>query len=54
MLILRKENCGLKMDRDENSARNILKRFLAGLRPHTGDPVQCADVFTAIDDVNIL
>jgi putative transposase len=47
-----KENCGLKMDRDENSARNILKRFLAGLRPHTGDPVRCADVFTATDHVN--
>jgi IS605 OrfB family transposase len=46
------ENCSLKMDRDENSARNILKRFLARRRPHTGDPVRCADVFTAIDDVN--
>jgi putative transposase len=46
-----KENCGLKMDRDENSARNILKRFLAGRRPHTGDPVRCADVFTAIEHV---
>jgi putative transposase len=45
------ENCGLKMDRDENSARNILKRFLAGLRPHTGDPVRCADVFTATEYV---
>jgi putative transposase len=45
------ENCGLKMDRDENSARNILKRFLAGLRPHTGDPVRCANVFTATEYV---
>jgi putative transposase len=36
------------MDRDENSAVNILKRFLAWLGPHTGDPVRCADVFTAI------
>jgi putative transposase len=27
--------CGLVMDRDENSAVNILTRFLAGLRPHT-------------------
>jgi putative transposase len=24
------------------------KRFLAWLGPHTGDPVRCADVFTAI------
>ncbi len=28
-------NCGLVMDRDENSARNIYHRFIAGLRPHT-------------------
>jgi len=27
-------NCGLVMDRDENSAHNILTRFLAGLPPH--------------------
>jgi putative transposase len=27
-------NCGLIMDRDENSAHNILMRFFAGLRPH--------------------
>jgi putative transposase len=44
-------NCGLVMDRDENSAHNILKRFLARLGPHTGDPVRCADVFTAIECV---
>ena len=43
------ENCGLKMDRDENSARNILKRFLARLGPHTDGTVRCADVFTAIN-----
>ena len=43
------ENCGLVMDRDENSAHNILMRFLARLEPHTGDPVRCADVFTAIE-----
>jgi putative transposase len=43
------EECGLIMDRDDNSAVNILMRFLAGLRPHTGDPVRCADVFTAIE-----
>ncbi len=42
-------NCGLVMDRDENSAHNILMRFLARLGPHTGDPVRCADVFTAIN-----
>jgi len=41
-------NCELVMDRDENSAHNILMRFLARLGPHTGDPVRCADVFTAI------
>ena len=28
-------NCGLVMDRDENSAINIYERFLAWLRPHT-------------------
>ncbi len=28
-------NCGLVMDRDENSAINILQRFLARLGPHT-------------------
>ena len=27
------------------AAVNILMRFLARLGPHTGDPVQCADVF---------
>lgn len=41
--------CGLVMDRDENSAVNILTRFLARLGPHTGDPVRCAVVFTAIE-----
>ncbi len=41
--------CGLVMDRDENSAVNILMRFLARLGPHTGDPVRCAVVFTATD-----
>jgi putative transposase len=43
--------CGLVMDRDENSAVNILMRFLARRGPHTGDPVRCAVVFTAIDNV---
>jgi putative transposase len=42
-------DCCLVIDRDENSAVNILKRYLARLGPHTGDPVRCADVFTAID-----
>jgi len=41
------KECGLVMDRDENSAHNILTRFLARLGPHTGDPVRCADVFAA-------
>src|SRR6266566_7102570 len=45
------ETCGLVLDRDENSAHNILQRFLARLGPHTGDPVRCADVFTAIEHV---
>jgi len=35
-------NCGLVMDRDENSAVNIRERFLARLGPHTGEPVRCA------------
>jgi putative transposase len=43
------KNCGLVMDRDENSAHNILARFLARLGPHTDDSVRCADVFTAIN-----
>ncbi len=33
------ENCGLVMDRDENSAVNIYQRFLAGPPPHT--PQEC-------------
>ncbi len=36
-------DCGLIMDRDENSAHNILMRYLARLGPHTGDPVRCAE-----------
>jgi putative transposase len=46
--------CGLVMDRDENSAVNILRRYFARLGPHTGDPVRCAGVFTAIEHVNTL
>ncbi len=45
------ETCGLVMDRDENSAHNILQRFLARLGPHAGGPARCADVFTAIEHV---
>ncbi len=33
--VYRCPNCGLEMDRDENSAINIYQRFIAGLRPHT-------------------
>jgi putative transposase len=43
--------CGLVMDRDENSAVNILMRYFARLGPHTGDPVRCADVFPATEYV---
>ena len=46
--------CRLVMDRDENSAVNILKRYLARLGPCTDGSVQCADVFTAIDDVDTI
>jgi putative transposase len=35
-------NCGLVIDRDANSAVNILQRFLARLGPHTGELVRCA------------
>src|SRR6266536_3593442 len=47
------ETCRLVMDRDENSAVNILKRFFARLGPHM-EPIsmRCADVFTAIDNVD--
>ena len=41
--------CGLVLDRDENSAINILAQYFARLGPHTGDPVRCADVFTATE-----
>ncbi|HYU75363.1 MAG TPA: zinc ribbon domain-containing protein, partial [Ktedonobacteraceae bacterium] len=47
------KECGLVMDRDENSAINILTRFLARLGPHTERiSVRCAEVFTAIEDVD--
>ena len=46
-------DCCLVMDRDKNSAVNILKRFFARLGPHMERiSMRCADVFTAIDDVN--
>src|SRR5713101_2606012 len=42
------------MDRDENSAINILKRFFARLGPHTERiSVRCADVFPAFNDVSL-
>jgi transposase len=37
------------MDRDENSAVNILSWYLARLGPRATDVASCADVFTAID-----
>ncbi len=46
------QNCGLVMDRDENSAHNLLARFFARLEPHMERiSVRCADVFTAIEHV---
>jgi hypothetical protein len=45
--------CRFVMDRDENSAVNILKRFFARLGPlMVRISMRCADVFTAIEDVN--
>jgi putative transposase len=41
--------CGLVMDRDENSAVNILQRYFARLGPHVADATRCAVVFTAIN-----
>ncbi len=43
--------CGLVLDRDENSAINILARYLARRGPHVADATRCADVFTATDNV---
>jgi putative transposase len=34
-------NCGLVLDRDENSAVNHYQRFVARPGPHTGEPVRC-------------
>ncbi|HLI91023.1 MAG TPA: transposase [Ktedonobacteraceae bacterium] len=46
-------NCGLIMDRDENSAVNILMRFLARLEPHMERiSMRCTDGFTVIDNVS--
>src|SRR5690348_15270360 len=36
------ENCGLVMDRDDNSAVNIYERFLARLGPHS---VECGVLY---------
>src|SRR5215471_4870613 len=44
--------CGLVMDRDENSAVNILRRYLARLGPRATEVVYCAGVFTAIDTLS--
>jgi putative transposase len=44
-------DCGLIMDRDENSAHNILMRFLARLGPHVAHATRCADVVPAIERV---
>jgi putative transposase len=38
----RNPECLLVLDRDVNSAINILQRFLARLGPHTGELVRCA------------
>ena len=43
--------CGLVMDRDENSAVNILMRFLARLGPHVADATRCTDVLTVTEIV---
>ena len=41
--------CGLVMDRDENSARNILTRYFARLGPYMERiSMRCSDVFTGI------
>jgi putative transposase len=44
--------CGLVMDRDENSAVNILSRYLARPGPRATDVASCADVFTAINTLS--
>jgi hypothetical protein len=46
------KNCGLIMDPNAHSAVHQFQavRF-SGSRPHTGDPVRCAGVFTATDNV---
>ncbi len=49
--VYRCDTCGLVMDRDENSAINILQRYLARLGPHVADATRCADVFTATEYV---
>ncbi len=45
------KNCGLVMDRDENSAHNILMRFLARLGPHTG---RCGVLHMNHESVDVL
>ncbi len=41
--------CGLVLDRDENSAVNILARYFARRGPYVADATRCADVFTATE-----
>jgi putative transposase len=43
--------CGLVLDRDENAARNILRRFLARLGLSVVEATRYAAVFTATDHV---
>jgi len=56
--------CGMVMDRDGNSAVNIREQYITGLAvflawylarlgPHTDDSMLCADVFTAIENVDV-
>jgi putative transposase len=45
-------NCGLVMDRDENSAVNILTRFLARRGPHT--PSECGVLYADQNSVEVV
>ncbi|GHO94853.1 transposase [Reticulibacter mediterranei] len=46
------KECGLVMDRDENSAHNILMRFLARLGPHT--PQECGVLHPDQNSVGVM
>jgi hypothetical protein len=41
----------IRLEVSEQDAATLELRILARLGPHTGDPVRCADVFTAIEYV---